>query len=126
MKLRGNPMRAVALPPGRQRPWRVSNLPLFSGVHLWRILFIPAQERGVYMNPVGRSGIRSHLTLAFPMKSPEESQALAQELPSLAIDVLKAMRVIGTVHYSRFIVLSDRPFSSSPISTMIPRNCFET
>jgi hypothetical protein len=60
------------------------------------------------MNPVGRSGIQSHLTLTFPMKTPADAQALAQKLPSLMPDVLKAAEAIGTVHYSRFIVLSER------------------
>ena len=42
------------------------------------------------------------------MKKPEDSRALAQELPSLMPDLSKAVDAIGTVHYSRFIALSDR------------------
>jgi hypothetical protein len=51
-------------------------------------------------------GIQSHLTLAFPIKSPADATALAQQLPPLMPDTFKALDVIGTVHYSRFVVLN--------------------
>jgi hypothetical protein len=51
---------------------------------------------------------QSHLTLGFPLKSPEDAKALAQELPPLMPDLFRAEDAIGTVHYSRFTVLSDK------------------
>jgi hypothetical protein len=51
---------------------------------------------------------QSHFTLSFPLKSPADAKALAQELPPLMPDLFRAEDAIGTVHYSRFTVLSDR------------------
>jgi hypothetical protein len=51
---------------------------------------------------------QSHLTLSFPLKSPEDAKALARELPPLMPDLFRAEDAIGTVHYSRFTVLSDK------------------
>jgi hypothetical protein len=50
---------------------------------------------------------QSHLTLSFPLQSYAGAKALMQELPPLMPD-LWAEDAIGTVHYSRFTVLSDR------------------
>lgn len=51
---------------------------------------------------------QNHLTLSFPLKSGADAKALAQELPPLMPDLFRAEDAIGTVHYSRFTVLSDR------------------
>jgi hypothetical protein len=51
---------------------------------------------------------QSHFTLSFPLKSPADAKALAQELPPLMPDLFRAEDAIGTVHYSRFTLLSDR------------------
>jgi hypothetical protein len=51
---------------------------------------------------------QSHLTLSFPLKSPADAKALAQELPPLMPNLFQAEDAIGTVHYSRFTVLSDK------------------
>ena len=51
---------------------------------------------------------QSHCTLAFPLKSSAGAKAVAQELPPLMPDLFQAEDAIGTVHYSRFTVLSDR------------------
>jgi len=51
---------------------------------------------------------QSHFTLSFPLKSPADAKAVAQELPPLMPDLFRAEDAIGTVHYSRFTVLSDR------------------
>jgi hypothetical protein len=51
---------------------------------------------------------QSHFTLSFPLKSPADANALAQALPPLMSDLFRAEDAIGTVHYSRFTVLSDR------------------
>lgn len=56
----------------------------------------------------GRTGVQSHLTIAFPLKSPADAKALSQELPPLMPDLAKAADAIGTVHYSRFVVLSEK------------------
>src|SRR5712672_2957410 len=51
---------------------------------------------------------QNHLTLSFPLKSGADAKALAQELPPLMPDLFRAEDAIGTVHYSRFTVLSDK------------------
>jgi hypothetical protein len=51
---------------------------------------------------------QSHFTLSFPLKAPADAKALAQELPLLMPDLFRAEDAIGTVHYSRFAMLSDR------------------
>ena len=53
---------------------------------------------------------QNHLTLAFPFKSPADAEALPQELTPLMPDVFRAQEALGTVHYSRFTVLSDKTF----------------
>lgn len=49
---------------------------------------------------------QSHFTLAFPFKSPADARSLAQKLPPLMPGLFQAQDAIGTVHYSRFTVLS--------------------
>jgi hypothetical protein len=51
---------------------------------------------------------QSHFTLSFPLKSPADAKAVAQELPPLMPDLFRAEDAVGTVHYSRFTVLSDK------------------
>jgi cytochrome P450 len=51
---------------------------------------------------------QNHFTLSFPLKSPVDANALEQELPPLMPDLFRAEDAVGTVHYSRFTVLSDR------------------
>jgi hypothetical protein len=53
---------------------------------------------------------QSHLTLSFPLKAPADAKALADLLPPLMPELFKAEDAIGTVHYSRFTVLSDKTF----------------
>jgi hypothetical protein len=51
---------------------------------------------------------QNHFTLAFPLKSPADAKAIAEELPPLMPDLFQAEDAIGTIHYSRFTVLSDK------------------
>jgi hypothetical protein len=51
---------------------------------------------------------QNHFTLSFPLKSPADAKALAEQLPTLMPDFLKAQDAIGTIHYSRFTVLSEK------------------
>jgi hypothetical protein len=53
---------------------------------------------------------QNHLTLAFPLKSPADAKALSETLPPIVPKLFKAEDAIGTVHYSRFTVLSDKTF----------------
>jgi hypothetical protein len=53
---------------------------------------------------------QSHFTLSFPLKSPADAKAIAQDLPPLMPSLFKAEDAIGTIHYSRFTVLSDKTF----------------
>jgi hypothetical protein len=51
---------------------------------------------------------QNHFTLAFPLKSPADAKTLADELPSMMPGLFQAEDAIGTIHYSRFTVLSDK------------------
>jgi hypothetical protein len=51
---------------------------------------------------------QNHFTLSFPLKSPADAKALAEQLPPLMPAMFKAEDIIGTVHYSRFTVLSEK------------------
>ena len=51
---------------------------------------------------------QSHLTLSFPLKSPADAKAIAEELPPLMPGLFQAEDTIGTIHYSRFTVLSEK------------------
>jgi hypothetical protein len=51
---------------------------------------------------------QNHFTLSFPLKSPADSKLLAEQLPPLMPALFKAADKIGTIHYSRFTVLSEK------------------
>jgi hypothetical protein len=51
---------------------------------------------------------QSHFTLALPLKAPANTQALTDQLSALMPVLFKAADTIGTIHYSRFTVLSER------------------
>lgn len=51
---------------------------------------------------------QNHFTLAFPLKSPSDAKAIAEQLPPLMPDFFHAEDQIGTIHYSRFTLLSER------------------
>ena len=51
---------------------------------------------------------QSHFTLSFPIKSPADAKVLAELLPPLMPQLFRAQDTIGTVHYSRFTVLSEK------------------
>lgn len=51
---------------------------------------------------------QNHFTLSFPLKAPSDAKALSEHLPPLMPEMLKAQDAIGTIHYSRFTVLSDK------------------
>jgi hypothetical protein len=51
---------------------------------------------------------QNHFTLSFPLKSPADAKALADQLPPLMPAIFQAQDAIGTVHYSRFTVLSEK------------------
>ncbi|MFZ3332259.1 MAG: hypothetical protein WA197_16610 [Candidatus Acidiferrales bacterium] len=51
---------------------------------------------------------QSHFTIAFPLNSPADARALSEQLPALMPQLFKAADTIGTIHYSRFTVLSDK------------------
>jgi hypothetical protein len=53
------------------------------------------------------SATQSHITITFPIKSPADAKAVADELPPLMPDFAKAQDAIGIVHYSRFLALDD-------------------
>jgi hypothetical protein len=51
---------------------------------------------------------QNHFTLSFPLKSPADAKAVAEQLPPLMPGLFQANDAIGTVHYSRFTVLSEK------------------
>jgi len=51
---------------------------------------------------------QSHFTLRFPLKAPTDPQALTDQLLPLMPALFEASGAIGTIHYSRFTVLSER------------------
>jgi len=51
---------------------------------------------------------QNHFTLSFPLKAPADAKAIAEQLPSLMPDFFKVQDALGTIHYSRFTVLSDK------------------
>jgi hypothetical protein len=51
---------------------------------------------------------QNHFTVSFPLKSPADSRLLAERLPSIMPALFRANDTIGTVHYSRFTVLSEK------------------
>src|SRR6266852_1644020 len=50
---------------------------------------------------------QNHFTLSFPLKSPANAKAVAEQLPPLMPGLFEAEDAIGTIHYSRFTVLSE-------------------
>ena len=51
---------------------------------------------------------QNHFTLSFPLKSPADATAVAEQLPPLMSGIFQAQDTIGTIHYSRFTVLSEK------------------
>jgi hypothetical protein len=51
---------------------------------------------------------QNHFTLSFPLKSPADAKAVAEQLPPLMPGLFKAEDAIGTIHYSRFTVLDEK------------------
>ena len=51
---------------------------------------------------------QNHFTLSFPLKSPADAKAVAEQLPPMMPGLFQATDTIGTIHYSRFTVLSEK------------------
>ena len=51
---------------------------------------------------------QSHLVLDLPIEGPAHAKALAEELPALTPDLAKAQDDLGTVHFSRFMLVGDQ------------------
>jgi hypothetical protein len=51
---------------------------------------------------------QNHFTLRFPLKTPADAKALAEQLPTLMPSLFQAADTIGTIHYSRFTILSEK------------------
>src|SRR5882757_3362022 len=51
---------------------------------------------------------QNHFTLSFPLRSPADAKALAEQLPPMMPGMFQAADSIGRIHYSRFTVLSDK------------------
>jgi hypothetical protein len=50
---------------------------------------------------------QNHFTISFPLKSPANAKAVAEQLPPLMSGLFRAADAIGTIHYSRFTILSE-------------------
>jgi len=51
---------------------------------------------------------QNHFTVSFPVKSPADAKIVAEKLPPLMPELFRANDAIGTIHYSRFAVLSEK------------------
>ena len=51
---------------------------------------------------------QNHFTLSFPLRSPADAKALAEQLPAMMPELSKAEGTIGRIHYSRFTILSEK------------------
>jgi hypothetical protein len=51
---------------------------------------------------------QNHFTISFPLKSSADAKLVAQQIPSMMPTLFRASDAIGTVHYSRFTVLSEK------------------
>jgi hypothetical protein len=51
---------------------------------------------------------QNHFTISFPLKAPADAKALAERIPPMIPELFRANDTIGTVHYSRFTVLSEK------------------
>jgi hypothetical protein len=51
---------------------------------------------------------QSHFTLSFPLKSPADAKAVAEQLPPMMPGLSKAQDAIGRVYASRFAVLDEK------------------
>lgn len=51
---------------------------------------------------------QSHFTISFPLKSPSDAKWVAEQLPAFMPQMFAANDVIGTIHYSRFTLLSEK------------------
>src|SRR6266478_563213 len=60
------------------------------------------------MTRQGETMSQNHFTLSFPLKSPSDAKVLAEQLPPLMPGLFQAADTIGTIHYSRFTVLSEK------------------
>jgi hypothetical protein len=51
---------------------------------------------------------QNHFTVSFPLKSSADAKLLTEQLPGLMPDFFKVEDLLGTVHYSRFTLLSEK------------------
>jgi hypothetical protein len=51
---------------------------------------------------------QNHFTLSFPLKAPDDARVLGEQLPALMPRLFEAADTIGTIHYLRFTILSDK------------------
>jgi hypothetical protein len=51
---------------------------------------------------------QNHFTVSSPLKSPPDAKLLAEQLSPMMPELFRANDAIGTVHYSRFTVLSEK------------------
>src|SRR5260370_23233175 len=51
---------------------------------------------------------QNHFTVSFPLKSPADAKALAEQLPPMMPALFQAADTIGTIHSSRFTILSEK------------------
>jgi hypothetical protein len=51
---------------------------------------------------------QNHFTLSFLLKTPADAKSIEEQLPPLMPTMFKAEDSLGTIHYSRFTVLSDK------------------
>lgn len=53
---------------------------------------------------------QNHFTITFPLKTPVDATVLAEQITPMMPEFFRAQDAIGSIHYSRFTVLSDKTF----------------
>lgn len=51
---------------------------------------------------------QNQFTIRFPLKTPADAKALAEQLPPLMPGLFRAEDAIGTIHSSRFTILDEK------------------
>jgi hypothetical protein len=51
---------------------------------------------------------QNHFTLSFPLKSPTDAKAIAEQLPPMMPGLFQALDTIGTIYCSRFTILDEQ------------------
>ena len=75
-----------------------------------KTMSMPICKGGSPMRSPISNSVQGHLTLALPMKSPADGQALRDKVPGVMPAFSKAADAVGTLHYYRLMALDATRF----------------